>query len=100
MDKQFVMAFDEGTTGCRTILFDKGGNVYKSSYREFTQIFPKPGWVEHDPMEIWEAQMQTMRDVMKGVDPQTIATIGITNQRETCVVWEADSGKPVNNALV
>ena len=100
MDKKFVLAFDEGTTGCRTILFDKSGNVYKSAYREFTQFFPKPGHVEHDAVEIWEAQKKTMRDVMKGVDPNLVASIGITNQRETCVVWEAQSGKPVMNALV
>lgn len=100
MEKKYVIAFDEGTTGCRTILFDKSGNEVKSAYKEFTQIFPKPGWVEHDPMEIWNTQMQTMTQVMKGIDPETIASIGITNQRETCVVWEADTGKPVMNALV
>jgi len=100
MEKKYVLAFDEGTTGCRTILFDKRGNVVKSNYMEFTQHFPKPGWVEHDPMEIWRAQIATLKEVMKGIDPNTVDSLGITNQRETCVVWEADSGKPVMNALV
>lgn len=100
MEKKYVIAFDEGTTGCRTILFDKTGNVVKSSYKEFRQIFPKPGWVEHDPMEIWNKQLQTLKEVMSGINPDAVAGIGITNQRETCVVWDAQSGKPVMNALV
>ena len=100
MEKKYVLAFDEGTTGCRTILFDKSGSVVKSEYKEFTQHFPKPGWVEHDAVEIWETQIATLKIVMKGIDPESIDSIGITNQRETCVVWEADTGKPVMNALV
>lgn len=100
MTKKYVLAFDEGTTGTRTILFDQGGNVVKSSYKEFAQIFPKPGWVEHDAEVIWNTQMETLADVMKGIDPSRVAGIGITNQRETCVVWDAATGKPVYNALV
>jgi glycerol kinase len=100
MTKKYILAFDEGTTGTRTILFDQGGNVVKSAYKEFAQIFPKPGWVEHDAEVIWQTQMETLADVMKGIDPALIAGIGITNQRETCVVWDAATGKPVYNALV
>ena len=100
MTKKYILAFDEGTTGTRTILFDQGGNVVKSAYKEFAQIFPKPGWVEHDAEVIWNTQMETLADVMKGVDPSLVAGIGITNQRETCVVWDAATGKPVYNALV
>ncbi len=100
MEKKYVIAFDEGTTGCRTILFDKRGNEVKSCYKEFTQFFPRPGWVEHDPVEIWDSQLQTLAEVMKGIEPEAIASIGITNQRETCVVWETQTGRPVMNALV
>lgn len=100
MTKKYVLAFDEGTTGTRTILFDHGGNVVKSAYKEFAQIFPKPGWVEHDAVVIWDTQMETLRDVMQDIDAALIAGIGITNQRETCVVWDAETGKPVYNALV
>lgn len=100
--KKYVMAFDIGTTGCRTILFDRAGGIASSDYREFTQIYPKPGWVEHNAMEIWQTQLCTVESAMKmvGALAEEIAGIGITNQRETCVVWEKATGMPLMNAVV
>lgn len=102
MTAKYMMAFDAGTTGCRTIIFDKQGNEIASAYQEFSQIYPKPGWVEHDPQEIWNAQYGTaLRALNQGnVDPKEIGGIGITNQRETCVVWDKKTGKPIMNAIV
>ncbi len=102
MQKKYVMAFDAGTTGCRSIIFDRSGNVITGAYQEFPQIYPKPGWVEHDPMDIWNAQIGTARSAIAqlGGDCSEIAAIGITNQRETTVVWEKSTGKPVMNAIV
>ncbi len=102
MQKKYVMAFDAGTTGCRSIVFDKSGNIVTSAYQEFPQIYPKPGWVEHDPMDIWNTQIGTARSAIAqlGADCSEIAAIGITNQRETTVVWEKATGKPVMNAIV
>ncbi len=100
--KKYVMAFDIGTTGCRTILFDRTGGIASSDYREFTQIYPKPGWVEHDAMEIWQTQLGTVKNAMQsaGARAEDIAGIGITNQRETCVVWDRATGIPLMNAIV
>ena len=102
MEKKYVMAFDAGTTGCRSIIFDRKGTQVSTVYQEFAQIYPFPGWVEHDPQEIWNAQHSTAQRAMHqaGIDPQDIAGIGITNQRETTVVWEKDTGQPVMNAIV
>ncbi len=102
MSKKYVIAFDIGTTGCRTILFDKGGNIIASSYQEFTQYYPKPGWVEHDAQEIWDTQLKTAQAAIAqaGAQEEEISGIGITNQRETVVVWDKHTGKPIMNAIV
>jgi len=102
MDKKYILAFDQGTTSSRAILFDKDGRIVKTAQKEFTQIYPKAGWVEHDPMEIWGTQSGVAREVLEtaGVNPQEVAAIGITNQRETTVVWDKTTGKPVYNAIV
>lgn len=96
------MAVDQGTTSSRCILFDRQGNICSMAQMEFTQIFPKPGWVEHDPMEIWSSQIAVAAKAMGkiGVTEKNIAAIGITNQRETTIVWEKATGKPVYNAIV
>ncbi|MCT4607472.1 MAG: glycerol kinase GlpK [Marinisporobacter sp.] len=100
--KKYVMALDQGTTSCRAILFDHDGKIVKVAQKEFTQIYPKPGWVEHDAMEIWGTQSGVAREVLEiaGIRPDEIAAIGITNQRETTVVWDKFTGKPIYNAIV
>lgn len=100
--KKYVMSLDQGTTSCRAILFDKDGKIYSVAQKEFTQIYPKAGWVEHNANEIWETQKEVMLKVVEKayVDPDEIAAIGITNQRETTVVWDKNTGKPVYNAIV
>ena len=102
MTKKYVLALDQGTTSSRSILFDETSNIVAVAQKEFTQIFPKPGWVEHNANEIWSTQIGTMAEVVAnaGIDPSEIAAIGITNQRETTVVWEKATGKPVYNAIV
>ena len=87
--QKYVMALDQGTTSSRCILFDKAGNICSMSQKEFTQIYPQPGWVEHNPMEIWSTQLAVATECMAmvGSDPQQIAAIGITNQRETTILW-------------
>lgn len=102
MSGKYIMALDEGTTSCRTILFDKAGNMVSVAQKEITQIYPKPGWVEHDAMEIWSTQIGVSREAMLRVNvhAEDISGIGITNQRETTVVWDKDSGVPVYNAIV
>ena len=102
MSKKYVLALDQGTTSSRAILFDQGGNCVGVAQKEFPQIYPKPGWVEHDPMEIWGSQSGVAREVLDkaGVRSAEVAAIGITNQRETTVVWEKATGKPVCNAIV
>lgn len=99
---KFLIAIDQGTTSSRSIVFDKQGNMIQVAQKEFTQIFPKPGWVEHDPMEIWSTQLGVLTEakLRAGVDAKDVAAIGITNQRETTVVWEKETGKPVYNAIV
>ena len=96
------MALDQGTTSSRCILFNKKGEIIAQANQEFTQIFPKPGWVEHDPEEIWLTQLLSIRKVMNmaGVSGNNIEAIGITNQRETTIVWDRNTGKPVYNAIV
>lgn len=102
MEKKYIMALDQGTTSCRTILFDHDSNIVATAQNEFTQYFPQPGWVEHNPNEIWSTQVGTMSEVIAkaGIDPNEIAAIGITNQRETTVVWDKTTGQPVYNAIV
>ncbi|KUO51223.1 MAG: glycerol kinase [Desulfitibacter sp. BRH_c19] len=98
----YLLALDQGTTSSRAILFNKDGEILKQVNKEFKQIYPQPGWVEHDPEEIWESQLEVTRRVIKesGIDVADIAAIGITNQRETTVVWDKKTGKPVYNAIV
>lgn len=99
---KYILSFDAGTTSSRAIIFNKKGEIIKVAQKEFKQIYPKPGWVEHDPMEIWGSQSGVAREVleMAGIRPSEIAGIGITNQRETTVVWDKNTGKPVYNAIV
>lgn len=99
---KYIMALDQGTTSSRTILFDKRGRIICQANKEFEQIFPKPGWVEHNPEEIWMTQLLTMEEVMRKaqISGDDIEAIGITNQRETTVVWDKNTGKPVYNAIV
>ncbi len=98
----YLLAFDQGTSSSRSIIFDHAGNIVGSAQQEFRQIFPQPGWVEHDPMEIWSSQLATATEVMQktGIAPGNIAALGITNQRETTIVWHRQTGKPVFNAIV
>lgn len=100
--KKYVIALDQGTTSSRCILFDKDQNIVDLAQREFTQHYPHPGWVEHDPMEIYSSQYGVLMEVLakSGVDVQEIAGIGITNQRETAIVWDRETGRPVYNAIV
>lgn len=102
MKPEFVLAIDQGTTSSRAMLFDHAGHVVGSAQREFGQIFPQPGWVEHDPREILTSVYTTITELLnqQQVDPRRIAGIGITNQRETAVVWDKASGQPIHNAVV
>ena len=102
MVKKYVLALDAGTSSSRAILFDHAGRIVAVSQKEFRQIYPKPGWVEHDPLEIWETQRSVAQEAIEkaGASPAEIASIGITNQRETTVVWNRETGKPVYNAIV
>ncbi|HQC82084.1 MAG TPA: glycerol kinase GlpK [Bacillota bacterium] len=99
---KYIMSLDQGTTSCRCIVFNRKGEVISLAQKEFKQIYPKPGWVEHDAMEIWAIQAGVAQEAMRqvGAEYHDIATIGITNQRETTVVWEKDTGRPVYNAIV
>lgn len=100
--ERYILALDQGTTSSRAILFDKEGLPIASSQKEFKQYFPKPGWVEHDAGEIWQTQLETAREAIAraGIDVGQIEAIGITNQRETTVLWERDTGKPLYHAIV
>lgn len=100
--EKYILALDQGTTSSRAIVFNKMGNIISVAQKEFTQYFPKPGWVEHDPDEIWSTQAGVATEAItkKGLDVKNIAAIGITNQRETVVVWDKKTGKPVYNAIV
>ena len=99
---KYILALDQGTTSSRAILFDENQNVVEMNQREFAQIYPHEGWVEHDPMEIWSSQYGVMMEVVakSGVNPCDIAAIGITNQRETTIVWDKETGRPIYNAIV
>lgn len=100
--KRYILALDQGTTSSRAILFNEDGLIDGVSQQEFTQVFPQPGWVEHDPLEIWDTQIAVAKDVIvkTNISLDQIAAIGITNQRETTVVWDKHTGKPVHNAIV
>lgn len=99
---KYIMAFDQGTTSSRCILFDKKGQIMSMAQKEFTQIYPNPGWVEHNPMEIWSSQLAVATEAMAmvGAEAEDISGIGITNQRETTIVWDKNTGTPVYNAIV
>ena len=99
---RYILALDQGTSSSRAIVFDGHGRTLAVSQKEFTQIFPKPGWVEHNPMEIWSSQASVIAEAMASIDinGSDIAAIGITNQRETTIVWDAETGTPVYNAIV
>ncbi len=100
--QRYIMALDQGTTSSRCIIFDKQGNICSMAQKEFPQIYPKPGWVEHNPMEIWSSQLAVATESMAllGIDAEGIEAIGITNQRETTIVWDRYTGEPVYNAIV
>ena len=101
-DKKYILAIDQGTTSSRAIVFDESGRITGMDQKEFTQHFPKPGWVEHDPEEIWRSQLQVLLDAIQdaGIWANEVAAIGITNQRETALVWDRKTGKPITNAIV
>ena len=100
--EQFILALDQGTSSSRAIVFDHEGNIRSTAQLEFTQYFPKPGWVEHNPMEIWSSEAAVIAEAITkiGINGKDIAGIGITNQRETTIVWDAETGEPVYNAIV
>ena len=102
MARKYVMALDAGTTSNRAIIFDEDSHIVGVSQKEFTQYFPKPGWVEHDAEEIWSSMTTVMKEALEKADllASDIKAIGITNQRETTVVWEKKTGRPVYNAIV
>jgi glycerol kinase len=102
MNKKYLLALDQGTSSSRSIVFDAQGRIVAMAQREFRQIFPQPGWVEHDPKELWSSQLATAQDAIakSGISPSDIAGVGITNQRETTVVWNRKTGEPVYNAIV
>lgn len=100
--EKFIMALDQGTTSSRALIFDQKGNIRSMAQKEFQQIFPKPGWVEHDPNEIWSSQVAVAAEAMSkiGINGQNLHGIGITNQRETTIVWDRNTGEPIYNAIV
>lgn len=103
MSKKYIVSLDQGTTSSRAILFDlENKSIKATKNKEFTQIYPKPGWVEHDPEEIWQSQLEVLKDVINnsGISSNDITCIGIANQRETVVVWDKNTGKPIYNAIV
>ena len=102
MEKKYVMALDAGTSSSRAIVFDRAGKIVSVAQREFRQIYPRPGWVEHDPLDIWITQLAVAQEALEkaGATASSLAAVGITNQRETTVVWDRETGKPVCNAIV
>jgi len=97
---KYILAIDQGTTGSRAVIYDKKGRKVASAYREFPQHFPKPGWVEHDPRDLWNSVNDSVQRVLAKVPSGSIAAVGITNQRETTVMWDKRTGRPVHNAIV
>ena len=99
---QYAAALDQGTTSTRAMIFDHGGQVVAVSQKEHEQIYPRPGWVEHDPKEIWARSQEVLEEALSqaGASPDDIAGLGITNQRETTLVWDRNTGEPVMNAIV
>ena len=99
-DDKCILALDQGTTSSRAILFNRRGQIEVIAHREFQQIYPKAGWVEHNRMEIWSSQYKVAQEVVISKDVKNISALGITNQRETTIIWEKSSGKPIYNAIV
>ena len=99
---KYILALDQGTTSSRAILFDDKQNIAAVSQKEFTQLYPKEGWVEHNPMEIWSSQYAVMMEVIaqSNIRAADLAAIGITNQRETTILWDRETGMPIYNAIV
>src|SRR6185436_11979021 len=99
--KRYLLALDQGTSSSRSIVFDAHGRIVAMAQREFRQIYPQPGWVEHDPREIWDTQLATAQEALAkaGLAAQDIAAIGITNQRETTLVWNRRTGEPIHPAI-
>lgn len=99
---KYIVTLDSGTTSCRTLLVDRYGKVVSMAQKEFTQYFPQSGWVEHDPIEIWNTQLTTLQNAKHkaGIKSDHVAALGITNQRETVVLWDKETGLPVYNAIV
>jgi glycerol kinase len=99
---RYLLALDQGTSSSRSIVFDLHGRQVAQAQRELPQIYPQPGWVEHDPMQIWDTQLQTARDALRtaGIQAHQIAGVGLTNQRETTIVWDRATGRPIHNAIV
>lgn len=102
MQNKLILALDQGTTSSRAIVFNHDGEIVNVSQKPFEQIFPKPGWVEHDPNEIWSSQISVAAEVIAkvGISGKEIAAIGITNQRETTIVWDRETSEPIYNAIV
>ena len=98
--KEYILSIDQGTTGSRAVVYDKKGRVKHGAYQEFRQYFPRPGWVEHDPDEIWQSVNNSLQAVFKKIPASSIAALGITNQRETTVIWDKETGRPIHNAIV
>ena len=100
--EKYIMSFDQGTTSSRCIIYNKSGKIISSAQKEFKQIYPKSGWVEHDPMEIWSTQIGVAQEALYKINGtyENIEAIGITNQRETTVVWNRHTGEPIYNAIV
>lgn len=98
----YLLALDQGTSSSRSMVFDETGAIVAVAQREFRQLFPQPGWIEHDPMEIWHSQLATCREVLAktGLKADALGALGITNQRETTVLWDRATGEPVYNAIV
>lgn len=101
-EKKYILALDQGTTSSRAIVFDHNGQICSVAQKEFTQYFPKPGWVEHDANEIWASQASVVAEAIAQMDinGKDIAAIGITNQRETTIVWDVDTEEPIYHAIV
>src|SRR3712207_1186718 len=99
---RYILALDQGTTSSRAIVFRDDGGIVATAQQEFTQLFPQPGWVEHDPEEIWRSQRVAARAAIRaaGIDPTAIAGVGIANQRETVLLWERETLRPLGNAIV
>ena len=96
---RYVLALDQGTTSSRAILFDEEGRAVSVAQREFRQIFPQPGWVEHNPKEIFETQRAVAREAVQRISVQDLMAVGITNQRETTILWDRQTGEPIHNAI-